>query len=337
MARTSSSQSVYRPPWTKTGASCQPSVQPWSSSQSVTSSSRSDVSIGSSCGALATRSAARCLQFDQRFQLGLVVLAAGDHLELAAHPGDPLAQAGGGADRGGGRVVELVGQAGGQRAERQQPLALVDRLLGPLAAEEQPFEQVDRHREPLVHDLGEAVRAEHEEPGPLGDPHRVVVQLRHPVTEVGHERAAVHAALAGPGSPRRRRRRPSATGSPVPSISTYRFAAGSPSVNTWPGSMTSTCPSWHSRPSCSSLSFSNRNSERSSAGSQAEIVVIAFSRLHRFQVPVHEHDGHRALADRRGDPLGRLGPHVAGHEDPGDAGLQVIGRPVQRPVRLVRR
>jgi len=26
---------------------------------------------------------------------------------------------------------------------------------------------------------------------------------------------------------------------------------------------------------------------------------------------VHEHDGHRALADRGGDPLGRLGPYVA--------------------------
>ena len=44
-----------------------------------------------------------------------------------------------------------------------------------------------------------------------------------------------------------------------------------------------------------------------------------------------EHDGHRALADGRGHPLGGLRACIAGHEYPGHAGLEVIGRPVQRP------
>jgi hypothetical protein len=50
-----------------------------------------------------------------------------------------------------------------------------------------------------------------------------------------------------------------------------------------------------------------------------------------LQVAVHEHDGHGALADGGGDPLGRLGPRVAGHEHAGDAGLQVVGRAVKFP------
>ena len=36
------------------------------------------------------------------------------------------------------------------------------------------------------------------------------------------------------------------------------------------------------------------------------------------QVPVDQGDRQRALADRRGDPLDRLGADVAGHEDARD-------------------
>ena len=119
-------------------------------------------------------------------------------LQLAAHRRDPLAQRHRRADGGGGRVVQLVGQAGRQRAEREQPLALADRLARPLAAEPEPLEQVRRHREPLGHDLREAVRAEHEELRRLGHPDRVLVHLRHPVPQVGRVGAGVDAALAGP-------------------------------------------------------------------------------------------------------------------------------------------
>ena len=58
------------------------------------------------------------------------------------------------------------------------------------------------------------------------------------------------------------------------------------------------------------------------------------------QVPVHEGDRHRALADGRGHPLHRVGPDVAGDEDAGEAGLQevrvAVGRPARWPAALGR-
>src|SRR5919107_664538 len=50
-----------------------------------------------------------------------------------------------------------------------------------------------------------------------------------------------------------------------------------------------------------------------------------------LQVPVDELDGHGALPHRRGDPLDRAGPGVAGREHPGDARLQVVGVALERP------
>ena len=46
----------------------------------------------------------------------------------------------------------------------------------------------------------------------------------------------------------------------------------------------------------------------------------------RGQVLVDEADGHRPLADGRGDALHRLAAHVACDEDAGQAGLQQVGR-----------
>ena len=51
-----------------------------------------------------------------------------------------------------GRVVQLVGQPGRQRAERQQPLPLADHQLGVAVPEEQALQQVHGHREPVPHD-----------------------------------------------------------------------------------------------------------------------------------------------------------------------------------------
>ena len=59
MSLTWFSHSVSSPAWTNVGASCQPSRMPWSSSQSLSSSSASDVSSGLSFGALETFSTAR--------------------------------------------------------------------------------------------------------------------------------------------------------------------------------------------------------------------------------------------------------------------------------------
>ena len=74
-------------------------------------------------------------------------LAVGQHRQLVAHLADGLAQVGDGAGGGRGGVVELVGQAGGDGAERQQLLALADDLALPPAADLVSLEQMDGHRE----------------------------------------------------------------------------------------------------------------------------------------------------------------------------------------------
>ena len=77
-------------------------------------------------------------------------------------------------------------------------------------------------------------------------------------------------------------------------------------------------------------SDSKRNSSRISSGVRAVLVTVSLM-LIVLQVPVHQRDGHRALADRGRDPLDRLGAHVAGHEHAGHARLQVVRLAVERP------
>ncbi len=137
------------PPWVNVAASCQPPSMPWSSSQSVISSSRSEASSGLSGVALHTSSTAFSwnpirLTSAARSDGPAAIMPSLDRIA-----GDPAAQRVGGADRRRGRVVQLVGEPGRQRAESEQPLPLTDRLLGVPGAEEQPFEQVGGHREPV--------------------------------------------------------------------------------------------------------------------------------------------------------------------------------------------
>ena len=58
-------------------------------------------------------------------------LAVGQHRELVAHLADALAKVGDCPGVGGRGVVELMGQAGGDGAQRQQLLALADDLALP--------------------------------------------------------------------------------------------------------------------------------------------------------------------------------------------------------------
>ena len=59
-------------------------------------------------------------------------------------------------------------------------------------------------------------------------------------------------------------------------------------------------------------------------------VILA---LKSCQVLVHELDGDRTFADRRRAALDRVEAHVAGDEDPGDAGFEQIGLALQLPGR----
>ncbi len=135
------------------------------------------------------------LQSDQGFQGGPVVGSRGDQAEFVPHPGDPLPQRRRGPYRGGGRIVQLMGEPGGQGAQRQQPFPLTDRLLGGPHAEEQPLQHVHGHREPFVHQPRQRIRREHEETRRLAGPQRGAVDLRHTVAQVGLKGARVHAAL----------------------------------------------------------------------------------------------------------------------------------------------
>src|SRR2546422_815098 len=51
---------------------------------------------------------------------------------------------------------------------------------------------------------------------------------------------------------------------------------------------------------------------------------------------MHELDGHRPLADRGSDAFDRVGPHVAGREYAGAAGLEQKRLPLAGPVRGLR-
>ena len=90
-----------------------------------------------------------------------------------------------------------MGQSGGDGAQRQQFLSLTDDLALPQPADLLPFEQVHRHRELRLHERGERVGVQDEEPRRFGHPHRGLVE----VLLAGHicrPRPAVHPALGGP-------------------------------------------------------------------------------------------------------------------------------------------
>ena len=230
--------------------------------------------------------------------------------------------------RGGGRVVQLVGQAGRQRAEGQQPLPLADRLLGVLVAEEQPLQQVHRHREPFGHQLRRSIAAsstkKRDGPSPAASCCRSAGPARpgRPGTRRRRHRAAEVRFTSMSSAPTRREQHDRALEQHVEAGGRVALGVDEARLEQLDAALARTASS-----SWSSVSFSNRNSVRSSAGSHGRRHVRA-GRLQSqlLQVTVHEHDGHRALADGGGDPLGRLGADVAGDEHAGHAGLQVVRR-----------
>ena len=159
----------------------------------MSSSSRSDSCIGVSSGASATASTASSWTSTSSSSSRGSISSCASIASLCRIAGEPVAQRGVGADRGRRRVVQLVGEARGERAEGQQLLALADDLLGVAHAEEQALEQVDGHREPVAHGVAEVLAADHEQPRVADAPHRGGVGLR---------------SRRRPGSSASRRRRP---------------------------------------------------------------------------------------------------------------------------------
>src|SRR3954454_14729382 len=139
----------------------------------------------------------------------------------------------------------------------------------------------------------------------------------------------------------------------VPSSRTEKQVAGSPSTDTSaPAGKATTSPCSATQASCASSRSAKRNSSRSSAGASRSAAVVTSPPRWRSsdpcrvvlclrmtsrarssfpQVAVHEGDRHGTLADGRGDPLDRVGAHVAGDEDAGQAGLQQVRVAVEVP------
>ena len=174
VSRDLSSQSTSTPAATRVGAISQPPAMPWSSSQSPSSSSASLASIGESLGALATRSTASSCSSTSCEQLAAVEPPVGQLRELVPHPGDPLAQRGGGPDRSRRRVVQLVGQPRGQRAEARAAARAGRRSPGCCACRGRaPRAGASAIGNQLRTIVAELVRGQHEEPGVGDGLHRV--------------------------------------------------------------------------------------------------------------------------------------------------------------------
>jgi hypothetical protein len=116
------------------------------------------------------------------------------HRELVPHMADTLAQISHRAGRRRRRVVELVGEPCGDRAERQQFLALTDDLALPPAADLVPFQQVHGHRELGLHEPRERVGVEDEATRRLGEPYRGLIDV-FLAWHVGRPGAEIHAPL----------------------------------------------------------------------------------------------------------------------------------------------
>ncbi len=99
-------------------------------------------------------------------QRGQLVLAGLGRQLYHRRPGvlDAGAEGFGGPYFGGGRVVELVGEAGREGAEGNQFFPLADEGVSVRQPQEHSVEQVHRHREPGLQEIGEIVGRQFEQP-----------------------------------------------------------------------------------------------------------------------------------------------------------------------------
>lgn len=108
-----------------------------------------------------------------------------------------MAQARDGAADGGGRVVELMGQAGGDRSQTEQARTLPENLLLTQRSESVTGQQMHRHRKLGAHEAGEAVCVEDEEAGRSDQADRDFIDLLCR-GHVGRPCPAVRSALGCP-------------------------------------------------------------------------------------------------------------------------------------------
>ena len=204
-----------RPACTNVGASSQPPEIPWSSSQSPSSSSRSAASSGVSVGAFATCSAASSCNRISVASACRSYLPDAMKPSLCRMPRHPVAQRRRRPDRGRRRVVQLVGEPGGQRTQRQQAFPLLDDLLARSGSpKNRPSSRCTAIGNHSRMSCREPVGVQHEEPRRRGDAHR---RACRPAARGRRDRPARHrhTRRAGRCARSRRRRRPTAGSAPA--------------------------------------------------------------------------------------------------------------------------
>ena len=299
------------PAATSVGAISQASAIPWSLSQSATSSSRSDASIGDRFGAsreLASARAARSATASSLSAGSSLRISRPSFSRISASISRRRALARSTAATG---LLQLVGEPGGHRAEGDQPLVALDRVAVLHRLGGEALEQVGRHRVPLPERLAQLGGGELEAAGSPCTARAVAGYTSgtfgrgHVEVEGAGVGAAVVAAhqleLAALHPPRHRQH-----SRQQHEEARRRSALG---VDRRPGRILddATVGGQPRR-------VGRRSASRTGTACAARRWTAARPRSLVLQVAVDQLDRHRPFADRRGDPLHRVGPDVAGGE-----------------------
>jgi hypothetical protein len=229
-----------------------------------------------------------------------------------------LGQLRGGAARGRGRVVELVREPGGHRAERGEPLAvLLDRVSG--SSPGATWRMTRRCTRGARARAGGSPRA-----GSSATRHARLGHHAHAEVAAGERRRSrpIQVGAAG-GRPARARSPSTSSACAVPSSS-----SSSPRGSALLGEIS---PGSASRGSATAAHSRARRRRGRRTGRRAQVGDGDGGRVMRRQVLVDERDGHRALADRARHALDRARAHVAGHEHAGHARLEQVRVALERP------
>ena len=232
-----------------------------------------------------------------------------------------------GAHHGGDRVVQLVGQAGGHRAEGDEPLVALDRVAGaPCPGWRGPRAGGPPSGYHSLNAWPSSAAGSSSSRQSLHRPGRRRVHLRHAwCGDVEAERpgvraagvAAMHLELAALHPPRHRQhprqqheeaRRRSALGVDRGAGRVLDDAT----VRSQPAELL--VVQLLEEEQRAQLVGGQPLEHPGRARTARRSACARFARSLMLQVAVDQLDRHRALADRRRDPLHRVGPHVAGGE-----------------------
>ncbi len=329
---------MSNPPATKIGASSQPPLIPCSSSQSPSSSSRSEASSGDSGGACRTFLTNSSWAITSFFSCCPAILPEAIMASLCRMP----------STRSRSATVARPAAAAGLLSSWVSPAESLpsasSRSRSPSSGvalahpHQHALEQVHGHREPAGELGGELAGRQREQHGVADRPHRRPVVPGRLVVQVELRRSEVDAELVGAGGL-----------DAIPADhAAHRDLARQQHVEAGRGVALDDDVVAHRDLDHVAVRREPGQLVVVQLGEQEQLPQLGcaepvtgwpvprslplslFLSLFR-QVSMHQRHGHCSFADGRGDPLDRLGPHVTGHEHARDAGFQVVGIAVQRP------